>query len=169
MIKVIFIVVLLVTSYQLPATSLAQTPTPPTKEENAVYKTSQATIPESAIRTEESIQKDASLWNQFYARALGLLKPFKDKLFKLPPVYDVKLYAESSSLGKGNLPQEVLPKEKEGNVIENIKGYLGGDGRGFYGISSAASPSSELEKVESYEKLRERSFYPEGIRPITGN
>ncbi len=139
----------------------AVNPTGVTREESAVYKTNKATLPQDAIKTESKL--DQSFLGQFTRVLSSFLGLF------ISVSNPQRLYAQSDSLSKGNFPDETRPSMKSTDIVENIKGFLGGKGPGFYGIASPTTPSAEIDKVSSYERLREKSFYPQEVKPITGS
>lgn len=147
---------LLVTGFLRPEASYAQT-----KEENTVYKTNLGNSPRESIKQEEEIPK--GILEQL--RLGGIISSLTSLFRSISE--PKKLYAQSDSLSQSNFPAEVRPEAKSTDIISNIKGYLGGVGAGFYGIASPVAPS-DPNKIVNYEELREKSFYPEGISPITG-
>lgn len=150
-------------AYAAPATSPSQT-----REEHAISNFKQGNLPAEIQETLKEEDKGflSNIFNTWNKLTGALINVFNKK----PDQPEIML-GRSENLHQSNFPEELKPKQDKGvNPLDwlgnQFQGLLGGS-TGFYG---ADLPKFEepLEKVSDYEKSYEKSNFPEGINPITG-
>lgn len=139
-----------------PTPTIISSPTPiqAGREETAVYNFNQGLIPKEVIR-EAPEEKSGDFLSQLLAGITSLFSSFISN--------SSKLFAQSETINKASVPQEVHPPSN--NPLDLIKGFLGGSG-GVYGVSLPKEVQSG--DIKGSEAAYEKANFPEGIKPITG-
>lgn len=132
----------------------------PSKEEAAVYKVNQGTMPKEVIKQPET--GVVSFFNSLLNEATKLLT--FTGLFVAAPNDKPRYYAEAESLHQAQFPEEV--REKKPDVVDTLKGYIGvGSSAGIYSTCTPIIEGVE-QNIKSYEALCQKGSFPEGIYPI---
>lgn len=153
-----------------PTITPSPTPVKLSQDEQAMNNLNQGLLPKEAIRTTPSTSQ--SLWD-------SIIGSFKS-MFKFP----LEFLAKSESVHQAYLPEEIRPeykeketqiKQKPGEVqiqgittsgpLETLTSLLGGS-TGFYGVTLPKEVQG-LD-IQGSEGAFEKAYFPEGIRPITG-
>lgn len=159
---VINIIIFIIVIFFIP-TARAQTPTPSstTSEERSVYNLNQGLLPK------EAIGQEPVGGNIFEALVRGIFNFLVSHLlFLRQPGDPDKVFVESRSIQQAEIPPELKPKQDE-NPIEQLRKFLGGGSSGVYPVSLPDIPGVNKESIQESEKLFEKSYFPEGINPIT--
>lgn len=130
----------------------------PSKEEAAVYKVVQGTIPAEAVKPEPEKTIVDQLLSFFQPIVSLFASPTSLRRETLP-----RFNAQSDTISQSSVPIEVRPKESE-DVVSKLKGWLGGES-GVYGKTLPPIEGVE-DDISSYEELYQQASFPEGIYPI---
>jgi len=139
-------------------------------EVEAIDNLSRGLIPEEVI--DKEVDKD--VFQQVQGWGQNLLTVFNN-LFSVQPKEANKTYGQAKSLHQSIVPEELKPEPEGVDVITRIgsmvSGFLGGS-TGFYGVTlpkfSDQSSSQVKINIQDTEKDYEKSYFPEGVCPVTG-
>lgn len=78
-------------------------------------------------------------------------------------IFPERFYSQSDSLSTATIAKQVI--EEDNDFLDNLKGFLGGS-TGVYGVNLPKIEGVE-DTIKGSEVMYEKSYFPEGIKPIT--